>query len=169
VTPPPPRDAIVVLGARLGPGDALTAVLRERVAVAAWLFHGGAAPRVMPTGGVTGGARRAEAAAMADGLRAAGVPAAAIVVEDAAQTTAANAARCAALLATIAAAPTAWLVTQPFHAARARYLFRRAGVDAEVWHIAGGVEAEDAARAWRWRAREVAAWAKLALTLGRGR
>jgi uncharacterized SAM-binding protein YcdF (DUF218 family) len=157
---PPPRDAIVVLGATLARGDRLGAVLRERVAVAARLWHAGAAPLVIPTGGVTGQARRAEAEVMAEALRAAGVPAAAIVVEAEAQTTADNAARCAAILHA-RGARSAWLVTQPFHARRARYLFTRAGVDAEVWHIADSLQYDDRLRALRWSAREAAAWVKL--------
>jgi uncharacterized SAM-binding protein YcdF (DUF218 family) len=158
--PPPRRDAIIVLGAPLRTDGALTEVLRERVAVAAWLWHAGVAPIVLPTGGRTRPVALAEAEAIADGLRAAAVPGPAIVVEPAARTTAENAVRCAALLAA-RGARTAWLVTQPFHAARARHLFRRAGLDAEVWHIAHGLEAAVPLRAWRWRAREVAAWVKL--------
>lgn len=151
------RDAIVVLGASLGPDDSLTPILAERVASAAALFAAGAAPRVVTTGGVTGRASRAEAAVLAEALVAAGVPHAAIVVEDRAQTTFDNARLTAALLAPGA---RVWLVTQPFHAKRAEHLFRGAGLAAKAWHIADSLEYRDHRRATRWYLREYAAWLK---------
>jgi len=174
-----PRDAIVVLGARLGPDGELTPILDERVVAAAALFHAGAGPRVVVTGGITrtargpwaassrpaartparGRARRAEADALADGLVAAGVPADAIVIERRAQTTAENARFTAALLAPFGAR-TLWLDTQPFHGRRAARLFARAGFDPLVWHIADSVQYRDRPRAVRWLVREYAAWAK---------
>jgi len=129
------RDAIVVLGARLGAGDAITPPLAERVAAAAELYRAGAAPRIVPTGGVTGHATRAEADAIADALVAAGVPREAILVEREAQTTFDNARLTAQLLAPLGA-QRVWLVTQPFHARRAERVFRRAGLVADAWHIA---------------------------------
>src|SRR6185503_15016903 len=101
------RDAIVVLGARLGRGDSLTPVLEERVRVAAELFAAGAAPRVIPTGGVTGHARRAEADVLADALVAAGVPREAIAIERHALTTRDN----AELVARMVPGARVWLVT----------------------------------------------------------
>ena len=157
---PEARDVIVVLGARLGRDGGLTAVLAERVAAGAALYHAGAAPRVVATGGVTAGAPRAEADAMADALRVAGVPEAAIVVERAAQTTADNARLVAALLRRGA---RAWLVTQPFHAPRAVHLFTRAGLDARAWPLPDSLQYTDARRELRWLAREYAAWAGLLL------
>ncbi len=154
------RDAIVVLGAALGPGATLTPVLAERVAAAAALFAAGAAPRLIPTGGLTRGAHRAEADVLADALVAAGVPRAAITVEDRAKTTADNARFTAAL---VPAGARVWLVTQPFHARRAERLFRAAGLDARAWHIAGSAQYRDHRRAVRWYLREYAAWAKLLL------
>lgn len=152
-----PLDAVVVLGAPLV-ADALTAPLVERVEAAAALWHAGAAPVVITTGGVTRGATRAEAAVMAEALRARGVPD--VVVEDRARTTRENAHYTAALLAA-RGARSAWLVTQPFHGRRAQRLFRAAGVDAHAWHIADSLEYRDRARALGWVAREYAAWAKL--------
>ena len=156
---PDRRDAIVVLGAPLGPGDVLTPFLEERVVAAAALFAAGAAPRIVTTGGITRRARRSEADALADGLVAAGVPASAIVIEREAQTTFDNARLTAALLAPLHAR-TVWLVTQPFHGRRAARLFRQAGLDPRVWHIADSVQYRDRTRALRWLAREYAAWAK---------
>src|SRR5215470_8586977 len=74
-------DAIVVLGAPLGPDGALTAVLGERVDAGVALWRRGAAPLLCFAGGRTRGAAVAEADAMAAAARAAGVPAAALVVE----------------------------------------------------------------------------------------
>jgi len=150
-----PRDAIVVLGATLRPSGRLSHVLAERVAAAAALYHRGGAPRIVCTGGITGRAERAEAAAMADALVAMHVPREAIIVEDAAHNTADNARRTAALLPPRA---RVWLVTQPFHARRAVYLFRRAGLDAAAWHIDDSIEYRDRRRAVRWLVREYAAW-----------
>ena len=154
---PAPRDAIVVLGATLGPGDALTPILAERVAATAALFAAAAAPRIIATGGVTGRAHRAEADVVTEALVAAGVPRAVITVEDRARTTQDNARFTAALLAAHA---RVWLVTQPFHAKRAEYLFRAAGLDARAWRIADSLEYRDHRRATRWYAREYAAWLK---------
>lgn len=150
-----PRDAIVVLGATLRASGRISHVLAERVAAAAELYHRGGAPVVVCTGGVTGRAERAEATAMADALVAAGVLRGAIVVEDAAQNTAGNARHTASLLPPRA---RVWLVTQPFHARRAVYLFRREGLDAKAWHIDDSVEYRDRRRAVRWLVREYAAW-----------
>lgn len=158
-----PRDAIVVLGARLAPDGELTEVLAERVAAAIALYRAGGAPRVIASGGVTGRAPRSEAAAVADALAAAGIPE--VLVEDRSRTTAENARYCAALLAPIGVR-TVWLVTQPFHARRAVRLFCRAGLDARAWHITNSLQYRDRRRALRWLAREYAAWAKL---LVRGR
>ncbi|MDQ3341814.1 MAG: YdcF family protein [Myxococcota bacterium] len=152
-------DAIVVLGAPLR-ADKLTPPLVERVEAAAQLYHAGGAKRVVATGGTTRGAGRSEAAAIAEGLRARGVPD--VVVEDQSQTTAENATRTAALIG----ACSIWLVTQPFHGRRAARLFRRAGFDAHVWHIADSLQYRDRRRALRWVAREYLAWASL---LVRGR
>jgi uncharacterized SAM-binding protein YcdF (DUF218 family) len=152
-----PLDAIVVLGATLV-RDRMTPPLVERVEAAAQLYHAGGAPIVIATGGVTRGASRSEAAAMAEGLGARGVPE--VLVEERSQSTAENAAFTAALLGD---ARRVWLVTQPFHGRRAARLFRRAGCDAHVWHIADSLEYRDRRRAARWIVREYAAWASLLL------
>ena len=153
-------DAIVVLGAPLGPGDRLTSVLTERVAAAAGLYERGAAPLVVPTGGVTARSRVAEAVVMAEALVAAGVPPGDILVEDRARSTAENATRVAALLG---APRDVWLVTQPFHGRRARWLFRRAGLRARVWHLTDSVQYVHRRRALRWLGREYAAWGRALL------
>jgi len=150
-------DAIVVLGAPLC-GGAPTPPLVERIDAAAELYHAGGARLVVATGGVTHGASRSEAAAIAEGLRARGVPD--VLVEDRSQTTAENATMTAAMLGD---KRRVWLVTQPFHGRRAARLFRSAGFDAHVWHIANSLEYRDRRRALRWVAREYVAWAALLL------
>jgi len=144
-----PLDAIVVLGAPLARGDRLTPVLEERVAAAHALWQQGGAPRVVATGGVTHGAARAEAAAIAEALAARGI--ADVLVEDASHTTAENARFTAALVAPLGIR-SVWIVTQPFHTRRAVRLFRRAGLDAHGWPAGERHEL-------RWVLREYAAWA----------
>jgi uncharacterized SAM-binding protein YcdF (DUF218 family) len=151
-----PLDAIVVLGAPLR-NDALTPPLAERVEAAAALYHAGGAPRVVATGGITRGANRSEAAVMAERLVALGVPD--VIVEERSRTTAENATETARLLGPGAV----WIVTQPFHGRRAARLFRAAGFDARVWHIADSLEYRDRKRALRWVTREYVAWAGLLL------
>ena len=151
-----PLDAIVVLGGPLGPGDRLTPALVERARAGAALFRAGGAPRVVASGGITRGAARAEADVLAEALRREGVPEAALVVERESRTTAENARFTAALLGRSAVG--VWLVTQPFHGRRARRLFRRAGFDAHVWHIADSLQYRDRRSALRWVVREYASW-----------
>jgi uncharacterized SAM-binding protein YcdF (DUF218 family) len=67
------RDAIVVLGAPLGPGDELSPILAERVTAAAALWRAGGGGLVVATGGITRGAARAEAEVIAEALSARGV------------------------------------------------------------------------------------------------
>jgi uncharacterized SAM-binding protein YcdF (DUF218 family) len=145
-----PADAIVVLGAPLV-GGRISDVVLERAQAAAALYHAGAAPLVCATG-------RGEAGAIGRALVERGVPEAALRLEHAARTTAENASLTAALLAPDGVRAV-WLVTQPFHARRARWHFRKAGLDARVWHIDDSLQYRHPARALRWIAREYAAWA----------
>lgn len=153
-----PLDAIVVLGAPLGPGDAITPALQERVDAAAALWRAGGAPLVIASGGVTRGAARAEADVIAEALAESGVPD--VIVERASLTTADNARLTAQLL--VDRGRSVWLVTQPFHGRRAARLFRGAGLDAHVWHIDDSVQYRDRKKAVRWLLREYGAWAVLA-------
>jgi uncharacterized SAM-binding protein YcdF (DUF218 family) len=151
-------DAIVVLGAPLGPGDTPTPIIAERVAAAAALWRAGGGRLVVATGGVTGGASRPEAEVIAAGLRELGVPE--VVTECASRTTRDNA-RLTRPLLDARGVRSLWIVTQPFHGRRGARLFRRAGFDAHVWHIADSLEYRDRRRAVRWLVREYAAWAGL--------
>ncbi len=152
--------AIVVLGAPLASDGTLSSVVAERVAAGIALWQAGAAPRLVMSGGCSRGASLAEAPAMAAVARAAGVAADALVVEDRSRTTAENAHEVARLLPPGA---RVWLVTQPFHGRRARWWFRRVGLDARVWHLADSLEYRDRRRALAWLAREYAAWARVGL------
>jgi uncharacterized SAM-binding protein YcdF (DUF218 family) len=149
-------DAIVVLGAPLGPNDRLGAPLLERVEVAAQLWRDGLAPIVVATGGITGGTR-AEADVIGEALEARGV--AGVIVERRSRTTVENARFTAELLAP-RGIRTVWLVTQPFHGRRAARVFRAAGFEPLVWHHANSLEYQDRARALRWLVREYAAWGR---------
>jgi uncharacterized SAM-binding protein YcdF (DUF218 family) len=155
-------DAIVVLGAPLWANGRLSPILAERVTAAIELYRGGGAPIVVATGGKTIGATHAEADAMADALRAAGVPD--IVVENQSRNTAENALFTARLLPRGA---RIWIVTQPFHGRRAARLFRDAGFEPHVWHIADSLEYRNRRHAMRWLVREYAAWGVLAFRSAR--
>ncbi|MEZ4402616.1 MAG: YdcF family protein [Kofleriaceae bacterium] len=148
----PRRDAIVILGAPLTPGGEVSELLAERLAVGLALWRAGAAATVVVTGGLTRGARRAEAEAMAEVVRAAGIEP---VVEARSRSTAANAAEVRALAPQLR---TVWLATQRFHARRSAYLFARHGFDAVAVHAAGGLEAHELVRPARLAVREYAAW-----------
>jgi uncharacterized SAM-binding protein YcdF (DUF218 family) len=157
------RDAIVVLGAPLGPAGELSPIAAERCVAAAALWRAGGGRFVVATGGATRGGRRAEADAIADALGELGVPE--VIVERQSQTTLENARRTRPLLVA-RGVRSLWLVTQPFHGRRSARVFRRAGFDAHVWHIADSIEYRDRVRAVRWLVREYAAWARLWLAGG---
>ena len=158
-----PRDAIVVLGAPLDGDGRITPVLHERVAAAAALWRAGGGRVVVATGGVTHGAPRAEADAIAEALGELGVPG--VVIERASRTTRENARLARPLLAD-RGVRSLWLVTQPFHGRRSARLFRDAGFDAHVWHIADSLQYRDRRRAVKWLVREYAAWAQLLIRGG---
>lgn len=156
-------DAIVVLGAPLGPGGALSPIGWERVTAAAALWHAGGGRLVVAAGGVTRGAARAEADAMAEALGALGVPG--VIAERASLTTRDNA-RLTRPMLDAHGVRSLWVVTQPFHGRRSARLFRGAGFDAHVWHIADSVQYRDRRRAVRWLVREYASWVRLLVRRG---
>jgi len=116
--------AIVVLGARVRPDGRPSAALERRMRVAISLYRAGAAPRLV----LSGGGRQAvpEAEAMRDLALAAGVPASALIIEPRSRTTLENASETAKLLPNGHDAVV--LVTDSYHALRARLLFRIAGL-----------------------------------------
>lgn len=120
-------DVIIVLGAGLRrdgrPGPALT----RRSEKAAQLYHDGIASHVICTGGRPQGIPRSEADACGEILRAAGVPAEAILLEEDSRSTEEN-----ALYAHELMQAQGWqqavLVSDGFHLLRANWLFQRQGI-----------------------------------------
>ncbi len=117
--------AIVVLGARVRPDGRPSAALERRMRVAISLYQAGVAPRLL----LSGGGRQAmpEAEVMRQLALAAGVPDSALLIEPRSRTTLENATETARLLS-VAGPRTVVLVTDSYHALRARLLFRIAGV-----------------------------------------
>lgn len=159
--PPAPADAIVVLGAAIGPGGEPTLQGEERARVAAELYHRGLAPVVCAVGGHCARAHRrsrAEAEGMGPWLLERGVPREALRVDRLSYDTASNAARAAAILLP-EGRRRVWLVTQPFHLRRAALWFRRAGLEPLGWFIEGSVQFRRPDAAFRWLTRECVSWA----------
>ena len=134
-------DAIVVLGCRVDGTGSPSERMRRRMALAVALYRNGAAPLIVLSGGGAGPV--AEAEAMRDLALAAGIPAAALLLEPDSRDTLANAANTARLLKALGKSRIV-LVTDRAHLPRATLLFRRAGLD-----IAGvaGVPASSIRRA----------------------
>lgn len=153
-------DAIVVLGAPLGPDGQLTPIAEERVRVGVELFQRGFADVICLVGGHCPHGHReglAEAEGMARHVRAMGVPERAIRVDRLSTSTHTNALRAAQILHP-EGRRRVWLVTQPFHLRRARRYFRSAGFEPLGWHIEDSLQYQRPAHALRWIAREYAAW-----------
>jgi uncharacterized SAM-binding protein YcdF (DUF218 family) len=119
-------DAIVVLGCRVDDVGLPSQRMRRRVALAVALYRDGRAPLLVLSGGGLGPV--AEAAAMRDLALAAGIPAAALLLEPDSRDTLANAINTARLLKA-AGKSRIVLVTDRLHLPRAALLFRRAGLD----------------------------------------
>lgn len=114
-----------MLGALIQPDGQPGPAIRRRMEVAIALYHSGAAPRLLLSGGGPQGV--AEAEVMRCLAVAAGVPETALLLETASANTVENALECARLLAADSAAAVL-LVTDAAHALRARVLFRMAGL-----------------------------------------
>lgn len=91
---PGPRgaDVVVVAGCRVLPDGRPSPALARRVDLAVGLIRDGVAPRLLLTGGVGAGAPTSEARCAADRARAAGIPEAALLLEEASRDTLQNAA-----------------------------------------------------------------------------
>ena len=162
---PRPADAIIVLGAALHPGGALSPVAEERVHAGVAAFRAGLAPRLVFTGGRAPFAAHsiAEATAMAAAASALGIPADAILIEDQSRSTWENARCCAALFPD--GPRTVWLVTQPFHLRRSKRHFRRAGFTPLGDRIEDSLQTRDPAWGLTRVLREYVSWLKTLLFL----
>lgn len=126
----------MVLGAAVWSGGRPSAAMRRRVERAADLFHSGAAPRLLVTGGL-GRHPPAEAEVMAriaEGLR---VPRAVILKEGRARTTWESARYCYSILRELGSGRVL-LVTDDWHLPRALLAFRRHGIAADGEGAGGG-------------------------------
>ena len=122
-------DVIVVLGARVAAGGRASPAMARRVRRGVALFHEGAAPRLLLSGGAVTGPE-AEAAVMRELALAAGVPAERLLLEDRSRTTWENA-RFSARLMAEEGLEGALLVSDRLHLPRALLSFRRAGLRVE--------------------------------------
>ena len=123
----------MVLGARVRPDGRASAALERRMRVAISLHRAGVAPLLVLSGG--GRQTVPEAEVMRDLALAAGLPASALILEPRSRTTLENATETAKLLAP-GGQSTIVLVTDGYHALRARLLFRMAGFTVLAVHAA---------------------------------
>jgi len=127
--------AVVVHGSGLVGGE-LTPLLRGRVerGLAVWRHEvsRGGRPLLVPSGGQGSDEQRPEAEAMAEHLRAAGVPDDALLPETSSRTTEENLARSRELLDERGVTGPLVLVTSDYHVLRTASLARRLGLDAQV-------------------------------------
>lgn len=122
-----PADVIIVLGSGLRkdgkPGPALT----RRTRHGADLWHEGRAPLVLCTGGQSEYYPRTEAAACREILLSAGLPAAAILMEEQSRSTEENAINSQRILDERRLSRVV-LVSDSYHMLRARWLFNKQGI-----------------------------------------
>jgi uncharacterized SAM-binding protein YcdF (DUF218 family) len=123
-----PFDAIVVLGAAVGPDNVGGPALLRRVRHGAALYGAGMAGTLILTGGRRGGGEP-EARVMAPHALAAGVPEACLLLEERAADTFDNA-RYTAELMRRRGLRRALVVTDGFHLRRALFAFRAFGIEA---------------------------------------
>ena len=123
---PPVAEAIVVLGCRLDVQGGPSERLRLRVGRAIELYHAGAAPLLLLSGGGSGPV--AEATIMRDLALAAGIPESALLREPHSRNTVENAVNSARLLRERVVRRIV-LVSDRTHLPRAALLFRLAGLD----------------------------------------
>ncbi len=122
-----PADVIIVLGAGLRRDNTPGPALYRRTDQAAKLWREGYAPHLLCTGGRPMNRLRSEADACAELLRAAGVPAEAISLEENSRSTEENAIHSRAILQANGW-QTAIIVSDGYHLFRAYRLFRNEGL-----------------------------------------
>lgn len=149
----PRSDAIVVLGASQFDGRP-SAVFRFRLLHAKALYDAGVAPRVVTVGGGAPGDRTTEGAAGADFLRDRGVR---VVAVDEGRNTL-ESLRAARELFARRGWRSAVLVTDPWHALRARTMADDLGLRAQTSPTRAGPAVRDRGTEIRYIARETAAY-----------
>jgi uncharacterized SAM-binding protein YcdF (DUF218 family) len=164
-----PAAAIVVLGAAQYDGRP-SPVLRARLDHAVALWRRGIAPRMIVTGGSREGDRSTEAAAGRRYVVEHGVPDSAVLLESEGQTTSQSLRAVAALLRELRrtaapgtpaaraggpdAAPSAVLVSDPFHMLRLGVLARRYGITAYMSPTPSSPISANPRLAWSYLVRE---------------
>jgi uncharacterized SAM-binding protein YcdF (DUF218 family) len=122
-----PADVIVVLGAGIRADNRPGAALIRRSEQAATLWKKGLAEHVICSGGFPGHATRSEADACGELLRAEGVPASAILLEESSRSTEENAFYTRQIM-DMHGWQTAIIVSDGFHLLRATWLFNQVGI-----------------------------------------
>ncbi len=149
-----PADAIIVLGAAVRPDGTPSPSLQARADGAVALWRAGAAPVVVCTG-----AHHlrppGEAVVTANLLRTAGVPDAALLLDEKSRNTRGNLEMARGLLP---AARRVYVVTEPFHMGRALRIARDVGFEPLPWPVTSPAWRRLPARA-RWIARDAASLA----------
>lgn len=123
-----PADAIVVLGARVNPDGSPGSDLTSRTLHAVDLWQQGIAPYVICTGGYADEPLSAASVCRRYAVSL-GVPAERVLLADGSSNTREDAAVTATIMA-LEDLDSAVLVSHPLHLYRARWLFRRAGIEA---------------------------------------
>lgn len=127
-----PADAIVVLGAVVLPGGVASGSLRARAEAGAALFLAGGAPRIVTTG-ANHMSPPGEAVVARAILLARGVPDSAITMEDKSRNTQGNLFNARGILPKEIV--RVWIVTEPFHMARALAIARAVGFEPLPWPV----------------------------------
>jgi uncharacterized SAM-binding protein YcdF (DUF218 family) len=123
------RDAIILLGARIMPDGELSTTVLHRVETALSLYRDGYAPLIIACGARGPDEPETEAGAMARWLTERGVPASAVVVEDASTDTIENL-KFARAAMEARGLHTAIVVTSDYHLTRALWLAKDQGLHA---------------------------------------
>lgn len=123
-----PSDVIVVLGAGLRRDNQPNLALIRRSEQGALLYHEGIAPYIVCSGGYAIGRTRSEADACREILEDNGVPASAIIMEDASRSTEENALYTHAIMDE-RGWQTAVIVSDGYHMLRAQWIFTIEGID----------------------------------------
>ena len=149
VSPPPTdhADVALVLGAHVKQGGAPSAALKRRALHAARLYRAGRVGKILATGGKAGPDTPTEASVIRSLCRTGGVPDSDILTEENAVNTMENIAFSLPILQQ-AGFETVCIVTDRFHAPRARMVARAAGAEMQVSCPAPGLGLTGLARAW---------------------